>query len=79
MKKKRQEDWTDEENAVLKAQWAEVTDIMQIPGNYFISRCLTNAFRAVVDEEENPVRALNIYNKDMNAEIERKRTEFDLD
>ncbi|MBR4761063.1 MAG: extracellular solute-binding protein [Clostridia bacterium] len=71
--------WTKEESAALKSQWSQVTDIPQIPGNYFISRCLTNAFRSVVDEEENPVRALNIYNKDMNAEISRKRAEFDLD
>ncbi|MBR5922556.1 MAG: extracellular solute-binding protein [Clostridia bacterium] len=71
--------WTKSESETLKSQWAAVTDIPQIPGNYFISRCLTNAFRLVVDEEENPVRALNIYNKDMNAEITRKRVEFDLE
>lgn len=71
--------WTEEEAAVLKTQWSLVTDIPQIPGNYFISRCLTNAFRTVVDERENPVRSLNIYNKDMNAEIARKREEFGLD
>ena len=71
--------WTKTEGATLKEQWEQVTDIEQIPGNYFISRCLTNAFRSVVDEEENPVRALNIYNKDMNAEITRKRVEFGLD
>lgn len=71
--------WTESEAAVLKLQWESVTDVPQIPGNYFISRCLTNAFRTVVDENENPVRALNIYNKDMNAEITRKRQEFGLD
>lgn len=71
--------WADEEADVLKTQWSLVTDIPQIPGNYFISRCLTNAFRTVVDERENPIRALNIYNKDMNAEIARKREEFGLD
>ena len=71
--------WTKGESDTLKAQWEQVTDIPQIPGNYFISRCLTNAFRSVVDSEENPVRALNIYNKDMNAEIARKRAEFNLD
>lgn len=71
--------WTESEASVLKAQWAEVTDIKQIPGNYFISRCLTNAFRTVVDDDVNPVRALNTYNKDMNAEIARKRAEFGLE
>ncbi len=70
--------WTDQEAEALKLQWSEVTDMKQIPGNYFISRCLTNAFRSVVDDDENPVRALNIYNKDMNAEITRKRKEFGL-
>lgn len=71
--------WTESEAKVLKSQWELVTDIDQIPGNYFISRCLTNAFRTVVDENENPIRALNIYNKDMNSEISRKREEFGLD
>ena len=71
--------WTEEEAAAIKAQWEWVTNVPQIPGNYFISRCLTNAFRTVVDENENPVRSLNIYNKDMNAEITRKREEFGLD
>lgn len=71
--------WNDEEAAAIKAQWEYVTDIKQIPGNYFISRCLTNAFRTAVDEGTNPVRALNTYNKDMNAEITRKRAEFGLD
>ena len=71
--------WNDVEREALLAQWEQVTDIMQIPGNYFISRCLTNAFRAVVDEEYSPVRALNTYNREMNAEITRKREEFHLD
>lgn len=71
--------WSDRESAVLREQWEEVTDILQIPGNYFISRCLTNAFRTVVDDGANPVRTLNMYNKDMNAEIARKRQEFHLD
>lgn len=71
--------WSEDEANILKEQWASVTDIPQIPGNYFISRCLTNAFRTVVDENENTIRMLNIYNKDMNAEIARKREEFGLD
>lgn len=71
--------WTEAESETLKSQWELVTDIPQIPGNYFVSRCLTNAFRTVVDENVNSVRALNIYNKDMNAEIKRKRIEFGLE
>lgn len=71
--------WSKEEAESLSEQWQSVTDIPQIPGNYFISRCLTNAFRTVVDEDTNPVRTLGSYNKDMNSEIARKRKEFHLD
>lgn len=71
--------WSDSEAAVLMEQWEYVTDTPQIPGNYFITRSLTSAFRAVVDDEYNPVFSLNSYNKDMNAEIARKRREFRLD
>lgn len=70
--------WTDSESAVIKEQWKSVTAIDQIPGNYFISRCLTNAFRNTVDQKENAVRMLNTYNDDMNSEITRKRKEFKL-
>lgn len=71
--------WSEAEAKTLISQWEVVTDIPQIPGNYFVSRCLTNAFRTVVDEDANEVRTLNIYNKEMNAEIKRKRAEFGLD
>ena len=71
--------WSEAEAKTLVSQWETVTDIPQIPGNYFVSRCLTNAFRTVVDDGVNEVRTLNIYNKEMNAEITRKRAEFGLD
>ena len=71
--------WTNAEQAVLAEQRDSVVGIPEIPGSYFISRCLTNAFRNVVSSGENPVRSLNQYNKDINAEIARKRTEFGLD
>jgi len=69
--------WSMQEAEILLTQWEHVTDTPQIPGNYYIMRCLTSAFRAVVDEDYNPVFILNSYNKDMNAEIARKRKEFE--
>lgn len=71
--------WTNAEQEILQAQRQNVVGIPEIPGSYFISRCLTNAFRNVVSSGENPVKSLNKYNKDINAEITRKRTEFGLD
>lgn len=71
--------WTNAEQATLSEQRSSVVGIPEIPGSYYISRCLTNAFRNVVSSGENPVKSLNQYNKDINAEITRKRTEFGLD
>ena len=71
--------WTDEEAETLLSQWKHVTDTPQIPGNYYITRSLTSAFRSVVDEKYNSVYMLNSANKDMNAEIKRKRIEFGLE
>ena len=76
--------WSDAEKAVLTAQWEEVTDIMQIPGNYFISRCLTNAFRSVVDDDRNPcllytsfvARMLRVFRRDGAAGGRHTRTQF---
>ena len=63
------------EAEILLTQWEHVTDTPQIPG--IITSCALPAFRAVVDEDYNPVFILNSYNKDMNAEIARKRKEFE--
>ena len=70
--------WTDEELAVLKEQGKHVKNIPEIPGNYIITRCLSNAFRSTVDDGKNARRQLAIYDIDINEEITRKRKEFNL-
>lgn len=71
--------WTEHEADLLLGQWEHVTDIPQIPGNYFVSRSLTNAFRSVLDLKYEPARMLANYNRDINLEIARKREEFGLE
>lgn len=71
--------WSKAEADKLTAQWNSVWDIPQIPGNYYLTRSLSNAFRKVVYNYENPREVLFQYNQDINREIERKRTEFGLD
>jgi ABC-type glycerol-3-phosphate transport system substrate-binding protein len=70
--------WTTEERTLLETQWEQVSDVLQIPGNYFASRNLTNAFRSVVYRQTNPRETLNRYNGFINEEILRKRKEFGL-
>ena len=71
--------WTDKEREVIETQWQAVKNIPEIPGNYIISRELTNAFRKALKTSGNPERQLDIYNKTMNEEIARKRKEFTVD
>lgn len=71
--------WTDEELAVLKEQRAHTQNVYSIPGDYLLARSLTNALRSTLDSNLEPRRTLSQYNRDINAEITRKRKEFGLD
>jgi ABC-type glycerol-3-phosphate transport system substrate-binding protein len=68
--------WTDEEARALREQWEWVTDIPQIPGNYYVSRMITNSFRMCVLEQWRPRYAFSVYNRDINYELARKSEEF---
>lgn len=70
--------WTKSQADSLSAQWEAVTDVPQIPGNYYITRNVSFAFRAVVYKNENERESLYKYNKEINKEIDRKRKEFNL-
>ncbi len=61
------------------SQWENVEFIPQVPGNYYVERNLTNAFRKTVYYNYNYREALLEYNREMNIEIARKRKEFHLD
>lgn len=70
--------WNAGQARSLRAQWAEVVEIPQIPGSYYIARNVSFAFRAVVYNYANEREALYKYNKEINKEIMRKRLEFKL-
>ncbi len=71
--------WTPEEAAVLKEQRDHTQNVYSIPGDYLLARSLTNALRSTLDNLLEPRRTLSQYNRDINAEIKRKRKEFGLD
>lgn len=70
--------WPQKDYKNLEAQWQWVRGIPQVPGGYFTGRHLDNAFRKVVNGNENPREALNDYIIYINDEIEIKRREFNL-
>ena len=78
----RQMGWSKSEAAVIEEQWNQIINVNQIPGNYIVTRNLTNALRACYDVDKGGYqtrRQLTLYNKVINDEITRKRKEFNLD
>lgn len=70
--------WPVKDYKNLESQWQWVEGIPQIPGGYFTGRHLDNAFRKVVNGNENPREALSDYILYINDEIAIKRKEFNL-
>ncbi len=70
--------WSDEEVVTLTAAWDNVIGIPQLPGSYYTSRGLTNAFRSIVYNADFPRYAMRLQTKYINEEITRKRQEFNL-
>ena len=68
--------WSDAELAVLDAQRRFVREIPELPGGYYTSRCIDNAFRAVVYQYKNERVELEKANDTINRELERKREEL---
>ncbi|HTG70163.1 MAG TPA: extracellular solute-binding protein [Candidatus Udaeobacter sp.] len=71
--------WSRAEQANLIAQWKQVKEIPELPGGYYTSRNIDNAFREVVFQMGNARESLFYWNKDINEEIKRKRYEFGVE
>jgi len=71
--------WSSAELSKLQAQQSELDEIAIIPASYAVTRNVMNAFRETVNNAENPRDTLMWYNRDINAEITRKRENLGLD
>ena len=52
-------------------------EIPEVPGGYYVSRCLDNAFRSVVYDGDNPRKVFEKQVEIINSELERKRLELE--
>ena len=68
--------WSATDYQKLVEQREELIGIPQVPGSYFISRHLTNAFRSVVISGAEPRESLVEYTETINREIADKIDEF---
>lgn len=71
--------WSVKEMNTLNSQWVNVKAIPEVPGGYFTSRHLNNAFRRVLSYNDNPRETLLDYSNKIDSEITAKRKEFSLD
>ena len=70
--------WTAREKKAIKEQMDRLYSIVNYPGSYIINRYTKFAFLAAVNDGEKAVDALTGYIDAINAEIKRKREEFNL-
>lgn len=70
--------WSKKEAELILRQWEHVREIPEVPGSYYTSRNLDNAFRACVVRQENPREMLTYWTNATNMEIKRKLKEFGL-
>lgn len=71
--------WPKESKEIFSRQMKNLTAVENVPGSYFLSRNVTNAFRAVVYKDVDPTDALYDYTDKINRELIQKRQEFGLD
>lgn len=71
--------WSKKELDTINLQRKYVKEIPEVPGSYYVSRSIDNAFRSVVYSNSNPREMLDLENDNINREIMRKRIELGLD
>lgn len=71
--------WSKKELEVITIQRENMVQIPEVPGSYFVSRCIDNAFRSVIYSGKNAREELEKQNDNISLEIKRKRTELKLD
>lgn len=71
--------WTSREYSQLKKQMDNLVAVPQYPGNYILARYTNFAFLDAYNNHADPVDSLLGYINTINKEINRKRTEFDLE
>ncbi len=70
--------WTQNEIDMLLSQWQYVKELPEVPGGYYMTRNIDNAFRAVVLREEDPRESLLYWSEETDKEITRKWAEYNM-
>ena len=70
--------WSSKELNVLEAQRSECVSLEQMPGSYFTSKAINNAFlTCVLNTDKLPREEIIYWSEQIDLELERKRKEFE--
>ena len=70
--------WKDEEKEMLLEQWKNVVEVPEIPGGYYVTRNVDNAFRQVYYNGENARDTLYYWMNAVNEELIRKQSQLNV-
>ena len=68
--------WDNKDLSVILEQWSRVKEVPEIPGSYYFSRALDQAFWSVINDGTNARDAVSKWSQVADAEIERKIKEY---
>lgn len=68
--------WEPEALEVITEQWEMVRELPEIPGSYYLTRAVDQAFWSVVNKQSTPKDALEKWSQVADDEIERKIKEY---
>ena len=68
--------WKPEDLNKLLAQWENVREVPEVPGSYYLTRAVDQAYWAVINDAENPKDSITEWSKVADNEIARKIKEY---
>lgn len=68
--------WNPDDLEKLLAQWETVREVPEVPGSYYLSRAVDQAFWSVINDNVNPKDAVTEWSKTADSEIARKIKEY---
>lgn len=69
--------WNPEDLNSLLSQWENVRELPEVPGSYYLTRAVDQAFWAVMNDETNPKDAITKWSEIADNEIARKVKEYE--
>ena len=68
--------WDPNDLDMLTAQWEEVKEIPEVPGSYYMTRAIDQAFWSVINDGIYAKDAINKWSLVADKEIKRKISEY---